>query len=269
MKRNRLSLGLVLSSLVAVAACEDKPAPKQAPEQPAVTAAPAPPPTPTAAAEPAPKPAAERKPKKKLEDCPKGPTVSFDDKAFEDEVRRKLPKPDGAITSADLAKLRSLNVSQLKLAELDVCVFPHMKGLKELFLGPGEYDDLSPIAGAVQLESLRASISQVHDLKPLAKLTRLDRLDLGRTQVADLTPIASLKKLTELQLDDTKVEDLSPLAGLSLLETLSLKRTRVKDASPLKGLKKLKIVYTGGSALDADPMAVAPLRANGTKIVAD
>ena len=53
------------------------------------------------------------------------------------------------------------------------------------------------------------------------------------------------------------------------LETLSLKRTRVKDVSALKGLKKLKTLYTGGSQLDADPMSVAPLRANGTKINAD
>jgi Leucine-rich repeat (LRR) protein len=193
----------------------------------------------------------------------------FDDKRFEEEVRRKLPKPDGAITTADLGKLRSLNLSQLKLDQLDVCIFPHMKGLKELFLGQGEYDDLSPIEGATQLESLRASISHVKDLKPLEKLTHLDRLDLGRTQVSDLKPLASLKKLTELQLDDTPVQDVTPLGGLTLLETLSLKRTQVKDVSALKGLKKLKTLYTGGSALDADPMSVAPLRANGTKIVAD
>ncbi len=195
--------------------------------------------------------------------------MEFEQKEVEAEVRKKLPKPEGAITYADLGRLRSLNLSQVKLPELDVCIFSRMKGLKELFLGPGDYDDLSPIAGATQLESLRASINQVKDLKPLSGMSKLDRLDLGRTQVSDLKPLSGLKKLSELQLDDTPLEDVSPLAGLTELTTLSLKRTRVKDVSALKSLKKLKFLYTGGSPLDADPMSVAPVRANGTKIVAD
>lgn len=232
---------------------------------PAPTPAPAPAPTPSATELAAPAP----KPKKKLEDCPKGPTVEFDQPEIEAAVRLKLQKPTGAITTADLRRLRSLNLSQVKLAELDVCLFSKMTGLKELFLGPGDYDDLSPLSGAKQLETLRASISQVRDLKPLEKLTKLDRLDLGRTQIRDIQPLAALTKLTELQIDDTAVEDVSPFAGLTELESLSLKRTRVKDVSALKGLKKLKFLYIGGSPLDSDMMSVAPVRANGTKILAD
>ncbi len=265
MKRAQVLSAFTLGILLTTG-CEEKPAPAAA--GPEKTAAAAPPPAPAPPA-PTPSVAAAPKPKKQLADCPKGPEVTFDDKELEGEVRRKLPKPEGVITNADLGSLRSLNLSRLKLPELDVCLFSQLKGLKELFLGPGDYDDLGPIAAAKQLESLRASISQVKDLKPLEKLTRLDRLDLGRTQVSDLAPLAALTKLTELQLDDTQVEDVTPLARLTLLETLSLKRTKVKDVAALKGLKKLKILYTAGSGLDADPMSVAPLRANGTKIVAD
>jgi internalin A len=252
--------------------CDEKPAPT-ASASAAVTT----PPPPAPAPEP-PKPAASAveasaaapaKPARKLADCPKGPNAEFLQPEIEAEVRKKLPKPEGAITYADLGTLRSLNLSQVKLTEVDVCIFPRMKALKELFLGPGEYSDLSALAGLTQLESLRASINQVKDLKPLEGMTKLDRLDLGRTQVSDLKPLAKLTKITELQLDDTPVEDVSPLAGMTGLETLSLKRTRVKDVSALKGLKKLKVLYTGGSLLDADPMSVAPLRANGTKINAD
>ena len=200
-----------------VIGCEEKPTAdstaKAAVSAPVAAApsAPAPPPTPAAEARPAPKP------KKKLEDCPKGPTVTFDDPGFEAAVRLKASKPDGALTTADLRRLKSLNLSQVKLSELDVCLFAHMTGLKELFLGPGDYDDLSPIAGATQLESLRASINQVRDLAPLEKMTRLDRLDLGRTQIANVQPLAGLKKLTELQLDDTPLDDVSALAGLTEL----------------------------------------------------
>jgi internalin A len=264
-----LSYCLTVGLAGSVCACEDsKPAPGTATPSaapaalapPAATTAPAPTPE---SATPAPKPA------RKLEDCPKGPNFDFQNEALEAEVRRKLPKAEGPVTLADLRRVRSLNLSQIKLDELDVCFFSQLKGVKELFLGAGDYADLSPIAGSTQLESLRASINQVKDLTPLAKLTKMDRLDLGRTQVKDLSPLAAMTKLTELQLDGTPVEDVAPLAKLKELETLSLKRTQVKDVSALKDLKKLKFLYTGGSPLDEDPMSVAPVRANGTKIIAD
>lgn len=235
-----------------------------APQTTVVPPAPTPAPTPSAEA---PKPA---RPKKRLSDCPAGNEVTIDNPAIEAEIRKKLEKPSGAITKADLKRLKSLNISQVKeLSELDPCIFTPMTGLKELFLGTGDYDDLSPIAGATNLESLRASINQVKDLKPLEKMSKLDRLDLGRTQVSDLKPLASLKKLTELQLDETQIEDITPLGELTALENLSIKRTKVKDASALKNLKKLKFLYIGGTPLDDDPMSVGPARANGAKIISD
>lgn len=265
-----LCFSMVLGAITCLA-CEEKPAPQSESSVSSALAAaapatPAPTPAPSAAAEIPPQ---VPKPKKRIEDCPKGPKFEFASKELEFEVRRKLPKPEGPITFADLRRVRSLNLSQIKLSELDVCFFSQLKGVKELFLGPGEYDDLSPLGGSTQLESLRASISQVRDLTPLEKLTRMDRLDLGRTQISDITPLSAMTKLTELQLDDTPVQDLSPLAKLTSLETLSVKRTRVKDASALKDLKQLKFLYIGGSPLEEDPTAVAPIRANGTKVIAE
>jgi internalin A len=216
---------LVLALSLLSFACDEKKGGAGGAETPPTAATivpPAPTPVPTESAAP-PKPVS---PKKKLADCPDGNEVTIDNPAIEAEIRKKLEKASGAIKKADLKRLKSLNISQVKeLSQLDPCVFTPMTGLKELFLGTGDYDDLTPIAGATQLESLRASINQVKDLKPLEKLSKLDRLDLGRTQVSDLKPLASLKSLTELQLDDTQVEDLSPLAELTALENLSIKRT--------------------------------------------
>jgi internalin A len=234
--------------LAFLGACEQAKKP-EAEERPAAAV---PTPTPT----PAPTPSAAPTPpraKKKLSDCPPGTEVAIEDKALETELRKKLMKETGAITKADLKRLKSLNLSQLKLAEL--------------FLGQGEYDDLSPLAGATQLESLRASINQVKDLTPLEKMTKLDRLDLGRTQVKDLKALEKLRLLTELQLDGTEVEDLTPLAKLERLEVLSVKNTKVRDASPLKGLKKLKTFYIGGTPLGELPTGLGPLRENGTKVI--
>ncbi|HEX3776814.1 MAG TPA: leucine-rich repeat domain-containing protein [Polyangiaceae bacterium] len=255
-------LGLLL------AACEDPPKPDAAASAAtAASAAPSATPAPSAATL---APEAEKPPPpkvtKKLEDCPKGPNVTFDQKEIEDEVRKKLQKPDGALTSADLKKVKSLNLSQVKMAGLDVCIFSQLTGLKDLFLGPGDYDDLSPIAGAKELESLAASRNQIKDLTPLAKFSKLDRLDLGRTQVSDLRPIAGLTSLTEIALDDCPVEDISPLAKMTKLEKLSIQRTKVKDASPLKAIKGLKFLYVAGTPADEDGITLAPVRGNGTKV---
>jgi internalin A len=221
-------------------------------------------------AAPAPPPKVEEKAKEErsASECPEGNAIDFPNAEFEAEVRKKLEKPSGDISKSDLGKLRSLNVSQGRMAALDVCVFPHMTGLKELFLGPGKYTDLSPIAGATQLESLRASQNKVSDLAPLAKMTKLDRLDLGQTQVSDLSPLSKLVNLTELMLDGTQVSDIAPLAALTKLERVGLANTQVKDISPLASAKKLKFVYVKGTPA-ADDMNFAPLVKNGTKVMTE
>lgn len=216
---------------------------------------------------PAQQAAAPKQPKKRPEDCPQGNELVIEDSALEQAIRAKAQKPDGALTKADLQRLRSLNLTQMKIHNLDICLFPHMTNLKELFLGPGDLDDLSPIENSTKLESLRAALNQVSDLKPLAKMTKMDRLDLGRTQVKDLTPLEGMTELTELSLDGTPVEDLTPLSGMKKLENLSIKQTRVKDVSPLAGLKKLEVIYVADTPADQDPMSFAPLRANGTKVL--
>jgi internalin A len=264
MRHAHLATLPLLALLLGVTGCEEE---KRAPSPAkSVTAAPAV--APPVAPEPT-KTAAAPRPKKKLEDCPKGPNVTIENSEVEAQIRLKAQKEKGDITQADLSRVKSLNISQADLPEIDICLFSHMKNLKELFLGKGDYDDLSPLANATQLESLRASINQVKDLSPLAEMKKLDRLDLGRTQVSDLSPLANLTLLTELQLDDTPVEDLKPLAKLEKLQRLSLKRTKVKDASPLAGLKALKFLYIGGSPLEEDQSTVAKVRGNGTKVIID
>ena len=256
--------GALTVALVAGSACEEQPKPTAS--KPSATPAAPPPVAPSAEPE---KKVVKKKPRKEPEDCPKGNVVEFDDPKVEQAVRFKLQKPQGPISKAELGKLRSLNLSQMPVDELDICLFPHMKSLRELFLGRGTLDDLSPIAELTKLESLRASMNQVRDITPLAKMTKMDRLDLGVTQVSDLKPLANLTALTELQLDDTPVEDVSPLAKLTKLERLSLQRTRVKDFSPLKGLKSLKFLYVKGAPGEFDAMSqLGALTQGGLKIIA-
>jgi internalin A len=263
---SRCVLGALVAGALTLAACKDEP--KPAPATPSATPSAAS--LPSASAKPELE-VVKPKPAKKLEDCPKGTTVKFDNPDIEQAVRFKLQKTTGRITKAELGKLSSLNLSQVEgLEELDICLFAHTTGLKELFLGRGQIRDISPLAGLVQLESLRASMNPFSDLTPLAEMNKMDRLDLGLTRVKDLTPLSGLTSLTELQLDDTPVEDVSPLAKLTKLERLSLQRTRVKDFSPLKTLTALKFLYVKDSPGEFDAAGqLASLAQGGLRIMTD
>lgn len=259
---------LGFAGFLALAACDEKPSEDMLAEEAAKAAGSAKPvATPPEAPEPEANQVAVKKPKKRPEDCPKGNEVEIENADLEAEVRKKLAKEKGPITKADLASVKSVNLVQTSLDQLDVCVFPHMTNLKQLYLGRGEIDDLSPISELVHLEGLRASMNPIVDLKPLEKLTKMDRLDLGHTQARDLKPLSGMTALTDLQLDDTPVEDLSPLAELDKLERLSVQRTRVKDFSPLKDLESLEFIYVKGTpATDISPLL--PLKEkNGLRII--
>lgn len=253
--------------LLCLTACDEQPKPSSVEQKAAVEPAPSavpPAPVPTPEPEPAPAP---KKAKKTLADCDKGTKIVLDNPEFEGAVRVKAQKPDGDLTTADLKKLRSLNLSRVQLSELDVCLFRHMTELRELFIGPGEIDDLSSIATSTKLESLGVSGNPISDLSPLAKMTKMDRLDLAHTKITDLSVLASMKALTELNIDDTGVTDLSALKDLTKLERLSLKKTKVSDVSVLAEHKELKFVYVGESPLAEESSKTAVLSRNGAKIL--
>jgi internalin A len=209
--------------------------------------------------------------KKRLaSECKNGPSsVDFgDDEALEREVRRKVGKDAGAITPADLTSIKSINLVNAQIAQVDPCIFPMMTSLKDLFFGSGEYDDLTPIRKLTSLTSLRISFSTVKDLKPIEGLKRLDRLDLSHTLVGDedLKPVGSLVNLTELMLDEDSISDLAPLSGLKKLERLSIKKTQVKSLAAISGLSTLKFLYVADTPL-TDITPVQPLIASGMKLI--
>lgn len=219
-----------------------------------------------------PAPEEKKEPKLAAEDeevsCPDAPDVKFVDPKLEEEVRKKLQKPEGEITRADLKKVRSINLSQGTVDRLDPCIFPLLTELRDLALGRGPYTKLDPIKDLKHLTNVRISLSKVSDISALEGKKSLDRLDLGKTQVSDLSPLANATALTELVCDGAPVEDLTPLAKLVNLEKLDLKGTKIKDLEPLLGLKKLKFLYVKNTPLQ-DTFVLAPLRKNGLVVEED
>ena len=116
--------------------------------------------------------------------------------------------------------------------------------------------NISPLAGLVNLQVLYLRHPQVHDISPLAELVNLQTLELSYTRVHDITPLAGLVNLQRLCLPNTQVQDISPLAGLVNLQVLNLVRTQVQVISPLAGLlnlQELNLSYT--KVQDIRPLA--------------
>lgn len=107
--------------------------------------------------------------------------------------------------------------------------------------GEARLSDISPLAGATNLEDVSLGCTDVSDLTPLAGLTALMSLGLQGTYVSDLEPLAGLPALRTVTLAYTPVEDVSPLAGLTALTWLDLTGSSVTDVSPLAGLAEIEI----------------------------
>src|SRR5579883_3543570 len=94
-------------------------------------------------------------------DCPAHPTtVDFGPAdggaAIEAEVRFKLGKDAGTLSPADLAQVKSLNLTkaQIRLHQVDPCLFPMFTSIKGVFLPPGDYDDLTPLGKLASMDAL-------------------------------------------------------------------------------------------------------------------
>jgi internalin A len=207
--------------------------------------------------------------KKSASDCKPHPTaVDFTDQpGLEKEVRRKLSKDTGPISPADLATIKSINLSTAKVHQIDPCIFPLMTQLKGCFLGAGEYDDLTPLQKLTTLQDLNLSLSQVKDLHAIEGLKGLDRLDVSHTLIGDddLKSIGNLVNLTELTLDEDQITDLAPIAGLTKLTLLSIKKTGVKSLVPLAQMKALKKLYIADTGV-SDITPVQPMMSLGMKL---
>ncbi|HEX3345572.1 MAG TPA: leucine-rich repeat domain-containing protein [Polyangiaceae bacterium] len=258
------ALCLLLASTLA---CDENKYDKILTEAASSATAPAPtPPAPSAAASAA----APAFVKKNASDCKPHPaTIDFGgDAALEAEVRKKTAKDTGPITPTDLAQIKSINLATAKVHQIDPCIFPMLTSVKDIFFGPGEYDDLTPLQKLTTLMSLRLSYSHVKDLHAIEGLKSMDRLDISHTLVGDeqLKAVGSLVNLTELMLDEDVVSDISPVANLKKLEKLSLKKTGVKDLTPVSQIKTLKFLWIADTPV-TDITPVQPLVAHGLKLI--
>ena len=106
-----------------------------------------------------------------------------------------------------------------------------------------QIQDISPLSGLVNLQTLSLSRNQISDLTPLAELTNLQWISLNENQISDISPLAQLKSLSRLELRVNQISDISPLATLTNLNNLYMSWNQVRDISPLANLSGLSIVH--------------------------
>jgi repressor of nif and glnA expression len=161
---------VVMVAVVLVGCSKDTPETSQAAEaEPQVASKPTPEPTP----EPDPVSPADEK--------------LIADPTFEKAVRKKLKKPEGELTEADLEKVTDLSLDFTKITD---------EGLKEL----AKFQNLTHL-------SLVGTQITDEGLKELAKLQKLKMLGLAQSKITDagLKEVAKLQKLEMLNLNGTKV----------------------------------------------------------------
>ena len=109
------------------------------------------------------------------------------DPIVEKAIRKKLKKPEGELTKADLEKVADLYLGDTKITDA---------GLKE-------------VAKLQKLTFLRLSFTNITDagLKKVAKLQQLTYLGLRGTKITDvgLKEVAKVKQLKYLYLTGTKI----------------------------------------------------------------
>lgn len=169
----------------------------------------------------------------------------FKDAAFEKAIRDSISKPEGDITSEDMA-----GIEKLSLQGIVGIGIPHL-----------DLRDFSGIEFCVNLKHLNLSYTNkdssfVLDISFLSSLKNLRTLHLKSGSVVDIRPLSELTNLTNLFLDlNMGVTDISPLSSLTELTQLVLIQSGLRDLRPLSGLDKLEELWLCGSDKDLTPVS--------------
>ena len=172
----------------------------------------------------------------------------------EQEIRKKLEKPTGELTKADLEKLTDLSLRNTQITDAGLKEVAKLKRLTTLDLSYTEITDagLKEVAKITQLTRLHLwGCKQVTDtgLKELAELKQLESLSLKYTEITDagLKEVAKMEKLTNLslygckQLTDAGLEEVAKMKQLTYLDLYETQVTEAGVTQLSKTLPKCNI----------------------------
>jgi len=186
-----------------------------------------------------------------------------DEKIFDDEIRKIVNKPHGAINDDDYQGIKELALIDRGLKTLSTSI-AKLTNLHTLHLDDNQLTALpEAIAKLTNLQELYFSVNQLTALpEVIAKLTNLHTLDLRGNQLTAVPEaIAKLTNLQMLSLNHNQLTALpEAIAELTNLQKLDLENNQL-TALPeaIAELTNLQELYLGGNQLTALPEAIAKL----------
>ena len=179
--------------------------------------------------------------------------VIFPDPNLEAAIRDAIDKPESAIYTSDLERLKILDALEKDIK--DITGLEYCNSLKSLSLGGNQITDVKPLSGLTNLEFLTLFNNQIIDVEPLKGLTNLGNLSLADNQIIDVEPLSGLTNLELLLLSNNQITDVEPLSGLTNLKDLYLRNNQITDVEPLSGLTNLELLLLDGNQIaDVEPL---------------
>lgn len=166
---------------------------------------------------------------------------TFTEPLIEEAIRSILNKPEGTLTSSDLAKVTELHMFGLQFFSDDrefqslgdtVWFFDETVRNAGLYKQRGTISSLEDITHLPNLTVLSLYNQQISDISPLKDST-IRELGLGYNPLTDLTPLSGNSHIKTLNLASLEVEDFSSLESLPSLRNLNISNTKVSTLGPL------------------------------------
>ncbi|MBN2441054.1 MAG: CotH kinase family protein [Spirochaetales bacterium] len=163
----------------------------------------------------------------------------FPDPALEEVVRRKINKPDGALSIKDVESITWLSIYDSTIKDLQG--LEYLTNLNSLSIGYFTGGDISPLAELTSLTTLSLYYCGIRDFQPLSELKALTSLTINYCGINDLYPLSQLTSMTSLTMNYNKIKDLRPLSRLTALTKLYLDFNEIRDLRPLARLTALEL----------------------------
>ena len=149
-------------------------------------------------------------------------------KVVEAAIRKKIKKPTGELTTADLEKVTFLSLYNNKLT--DVKELEKLTKLETLWLNNNKLTDVKGLEKLTQLTHLELQSNQLTELpKGLEKFPQLKVLGLAFNKLTEVKGLEKLTKLTVLNLQD------NPALTKAQIDELqkALPKCYIQTATPL------------------------------------
>jgi len=166
----------------------------------------------------------------------------------EKELRRRLRKPEGELTTADFRSVNSIRFAGMEIRDLSM--LSRLFAVRDLNLSDNKLTDISDLEPLTRLEVLRLHFNRLTNLDPISRHTRLRILDASYNRLTEIRACQNLTALEQLTLKNNHISNLEPVRPLTKLKLLDLNHNHVRDLAPISGLSQLDILRLDGNKIE-------------------